>query len=203
MQPLFPIQPLFTPAGTWDGGFFELVIELPHQGEATTRRALAALWRMPQLTGCYARRDVEPTQQQPLNLAEVPVEGNLYGVATLPNGARCACGSYTIHFEGEASWLGLYLPYGALTEFYSVGGYPFAPIITPSIEHNLKVVHEWFRTLAEGLYEHFAFTLGVIGFETEFEKVKARTPEAIPAERLDGLLIPSGIRLLWYPPTRY
>lgn len=80
--------------------------------------------------------------------------------------------------------------------------YPFGRA-SPQLEYALKAVNEWFRTVAEGIYQHVAFTFGVIGFETKFTAVKAQALEAIPEARWDGLLIPHDDDLLWYPPTEF
>jgi len=192
----------FTDPAVWTGGFYALCLELPAHDDATAAYGLAALWGSPQLSGCFARNDIEPTQQVALTTENLPVGGHLYGVATLGDGQNCVCGSYTTHFEDEGRWLAFYLPISALATIYPVGGYPFGSA-TPELEHTLKTVNAWFRTLAAGVYEHMAFTFGVIGFETDFSAVKAQAMQAIPEDRWDGLIIPIGDHLLWYPPTRY
>jgi hypothetical protein len=192
----------FTDPDVWTGGFYELCLELPAQDDATTAYGLAALWRSPQLSGCFVRNDIEPTQQVARTLESLPVEGHLYGVATLGDGQHCVCGSYTTHFADEGRWLGFYLPMGAFAQIYPVGSYPFGRA-TLQLEHTLKVVNEWFRTLAEEVYKHLAFTFGVIGFETDFSAIKAQALQAIPTVRWEGLVIPTDDHLLWYPPTEY
>jgi hypothetical protein len=196
------MHPRFTNLDTWAGGFYELSMELPAQDDATTARALTTLWLLPQLAGCYARNDIEPSQQVALDLAELPIEGHLYGIAILPDGHRCVCGSYTTHFASDGRWLNFYLPMAALEKLYPVGGYPFGPA-TPELAAALTSLNEWFRTVAEGVYQRFAFAFGVIGFETDYVAVKTQTLDAIPEERWDGLLIPKEDGLIWYPPTEY
>jgi hypothetical protein len=196
------MRPHFSDPDVWTGGFYELCLELPAQDDATTTQALAALWGSPQLSGCFMWNDSEPTQQVALMLENLPVEGHLYGVATLGDGQDCVCGSYTTQFADEGRWLGFYLPMSALAKIYPVGGYPFGRA-TPHLEHTLKAVNEWLRTLAEGVYQHSAFTFGIIGFETDFSAMKVQALQAIPEERWDGLLIPADDHLLWYPPTKY
>ncbi len=196
------MHPRFTNLDTWSGGFYELSMELPAQDDATTAHALATLWGLPHLAGCYARNDIDPSQQVALNLAELPVEGHLYGIATLPGEHRCACGSYTANFANDGRWLNFYLPMAALEKLYPVGGYPFGPA-TRELVPALIGLNEWFRIVAEDLYQRFAFNFGVIGFETDYVAVKIQALVAIPEERWEGLLISTQDGLMWYPPTEY
>ena len=192
----------FTDPDVWTGGFYELVLELPSQDDLTTANALATLWGGPQLSGCFARNDIEPTQQVALTLNSLPIEGHLYGIATLNDEQRCVCGTYTIHFENEGRWLGIYMPMSALARIYSLDGYPFGTA-TPQLERTLKTTNEWFYTIAEEMYKRIPFTFGVIGFEPDFTTAKMQVAQGIPEVRWDGFVMPTNDRLLWYPPTEY
>lgn len=192
----------FTDPGLWTGGFYELGLALPAQDDVTAADALAALWGSPQLSGCFIRNDIEPTQQVARTRENLPIDGHLYGIAALGNAQGCVCGTYTIHFENEGRWLGFYLPMSALARIYALDGYPFGTA-TPQLEHTLKTINAWLYTLAERVYRRIQFTFGVIGFETNFSAAKAQVAHAIPAVRWDGLVIPTDDSLRWYPPTEY
>jgi hypothetical protein len=191
---------IFTAPDAWVGGLYELCIELPERGEKIIRRALATLWQVPILTGCYLIRDVEPEAQTQISPSDIPHEGHVYGVAQSPSGKSCACGTYISDFGSDGLWAVLYLPFGSLTNVYFLGGYPFGDT-DPRIESSLRAVNAWLKEIAEVIYQDFRFPFGVIGFETNFEELRREALTAVPKTRSAGLLIGGETGLEWYPPN--
>ena len=197
------MEKLFTRDDVWNGGFYELCFELSESSEKAAQNALTALWSTPSLEGCYLRNDVEPGEQQKVSPLDIPSEGHKYGIATLPIGKCCACGSYTSNYEADGWWVNLYLPLGSLNTVYPVGAYPFVDKTQPSPEGWLKPVNEWYKDIAEYLYPQLLFTIGIIGFETGFVSHKEQALRTVPEERWEGILLPINGKLKWYPPTIY
>jgi hypothetical protein len=154
---------LFTAPDTWTGGFYELSVDVPTRDWGARGRALAMLWSLPGLTGPYAHPDREPDQQPRLDLASLPLEGHLHGVATFSGGRQSACGSYC--FEDE--WI-------SLNEVFPLGGYPFEET-TPRIAGALSEVQGWLRRLGEALHPKIGFGVGIVGFESHLYMVKGQT----------------------------
>ena len=194
---------MFTNEYTWNGGLYELSFELLERSDEAIKQALAAVWQTPYLDGCYMRNDIEPHVQMRITPWEAPTDGHVYGIATLPNGQRSACGSYIADFGIDGVWVSLYLPLGALSTVYPAGAYPFGASYTPSPEPWLRAVNEWLKDIAEAAYSHAPFTIAFIGFELPYTDLKEQALVTMPAERWDGILLPQGDHIHWYPPTIY
>ncbi len=194
---------LFTQNDAWSGGFYELVMELPDASGNTRKSALNHLWAVPSLEGCFLRSDIEPSNQQKVLAANHDLEGHLYGKATLPNAARSCCGSIWGDYQESGCWLTFYLPLGSLSEGYPVKAYPFNIKEEPSPEIWIQEINNWLIDIAKILYQNLRFKVGVIGFEAEIFDVKDKLDDGIPSERWDGILMPQGNELIWYPPTTF
>jgi hypothetical protein len=142
--------------------------------------------------------------QEPVlpTLANLERHGHLYGVATLPNGRRVACGTYAVREDEGPDWLSLYIPMGALSTAYEVGSYPFGTEGSSS---------EWRRPLdarlveiGRAIFSETRFGLALIGHEVSgdlyFDGIATR---GIPEERYFGLLLQVDGELVWYPPNNY
>jgi hypothetical protein len=191
---------IFTAPDTWVGGLYELALELPERSDGGVAQALSTIWQVPALTGCYLSRDVEPEAQTQVSRFDIPHEGHVYGIAQLPNGKSCACGTYVSDFDADGLWIAFYLPLGSLGRSYHVGGYPFGDW-NPAIEASFVTVNTWLKEIGEAVYKHFHFVFGVIGFESGFEELKKDALAGIPETRPEGLIIPDKGGLQWYPPT--
>ena len=191
---------VFTAPDTWVGGLYELALELPGRTDFVITQALATIWQVPVLNGCYVRNDVKPDAQKRINGWNVPHDRHVYGIAQLPNSKLCACGTYVSDFDADGLWVALYLPLGSLGRAYQIGGYPFGDW-NPTIESSFVAVNTWLKEVAETVYKDFRFIFGVIGFESGFEELKKEALAGIQETRSEGLLIPEKDRLRWYPPT--
>jgi hypothetical protein len=144
----------------WLGSFYELSLELGASGDDTlATRALAALWKQPELRGPWNERAA---------LSSVPVQplpslGHfcLYGVLSLAGNIELGCMSHLVRIEGESDWLDLSIPTGMLELRFPVA-YPLD-----------RTTNAWLRELdrllvriAARIYAVAPYRLGLIGEET-------------------------------------
>jgi hypothetical protein len=198
------MQPCFTSEGTWFGGFYELTMQFGLHADPALEAALQAIWKRPELEGCYLSADVEPCHQQRIrpSLATLLSEGHLRGIASLPNGRRVACGSYVVREDSGDNWLGFYLPLGALQAAYPIGAYPFEDSQT-SREWR-EPLENWMADIGRTVFGVAPFRIGLVGFEVSgFEAADHVTTSGIPAERGIGYLIPFAGKLEWYPTNQW
>lgn len=191
----------FTTLDTWNGGFYELGLDFGLLSDEDIAAAFARLWAHPDLEGCYLDRDREPADQirippdWTLFATETP---HLYGVARVPGGQRVACGSYHMGDYATSRRFSLYLPLGALSEIYPIGGYPFgsyeqAPLWIPQLE-------SWLADIGRWVYEAVPFRLGLIGHEAAGE-VDADDLISVPTTRYFSYLWPQDGALQYFPAT--
>jgi hypothetical protein len=123
------------------GGFYELSFWLGNVTAAQIHSAVAALWSLPGIDGCYLESDRVTTMQRRISPDVAAGEGKLYGNATLPNGHMIACGMHCSGLKDEAPTDFVYsstpgadtdfillsfdIPLGALAPIYPIGGFPF------------------------------------------------------------------------------
>lgn len=189
---------------TWNGGYYELAIELGPRSEARLEKALLALWGNAGLDGCYVRRDLEPVDQQRAqpSLPLLKRYGHLLGVATLPGGGKVACGVCAVREEGSIDWLDLYLPMGTLSTVYDVGAFPFDDGKDSQMWR--EPLDRCLVELAQSVYAVTPFELALIGHEVSGRIYAAEIAvSGIPTERWDGYLWKEQGMLVWYPPTIY
>jgi hypothetical protein len=125
--------------------------------------------------------------------------GHIYGIATVPGGTRVACGTYFIPELSGSDWLGVYCPMSALDRAYRVGGFPF-----DSADHEdwRRLIDNWLAEIGRSVFETVPFRLGVVGFEVDANVTAAEVAaKGVPGKRSDGILLPSGRLLNWYPRT--
>jgi hypothetical protein len=196
------MQKLFTIDDTWSGGFYELVFQL-HES-TTPQKALSVLWSHPDLEGWYSDRNREPGELEKAVPADFAYESHWYGIATLPSQKRCTAGSFWGKYTDIAgAWLTIYLPLGSLGRVYSIGAYPIKGPGAPDPGDWVLQVNDWLKTIAEDLFPRLRFSLALIGYEIEFYEVFERLRKGVPTERREGIILPEGNRLKWYPRTTY
>jgi len=199
----------FTASDTWDGGFYELAIELgprlePHADERL-QAALEAIWQFHGIDGCYEDRQEEPSNQ-PRQLPSLEV--NQYGVATLPDGQKVVCGIFIVREDDltgrndGSDWIGFYLPMGALDSVYDVGAYPFGDAKSSYIWR--EPLDDWLMNIGAAVFAKVPFPLALIGHEISGTTGAAEISRTgIPVERWIGYLWRENEHLIWYRPTRY
>jgi hypothetical protein len=111
----------------WDGGFYELAINLGPKDDARLELALASLRGHAGVAMCLAPQYFAPAPGTPsrlkghmavqLSLASLEEYGHLRGVLRLPSGVAVVCGAVAVRLdEDDADWLDFYLPLGALAK---------------------------------------------------------------------------------------
>jgi len=204
------LSELFTAADTWNGGFYELAIELgPRLGPRSDERlrtALETIWQYDGLDGCYEDEHVEPLHQT--RLPPTIEKTKLLGVATLPDRRQAACGTVIVReddFTGRddgSDWVVLFLPMGALDSVYNVGAYPFED--GKDFRTWRKPLDDWLARVAAAVFAAVLFPLALIGHEVSGTTYAAEISNTgLPAERWVGYLWQEGEHLAWYPPTQY
>ena len=183
----------------WSGGFFELCMQFERLTPGLQFSAQAALWGHESLQGPYLRPDIDPSAQPRVEPAMVADPS--YGVATTPNRTHVACSSYWLEVADEGAWLSLALPMQSLGRAYPVGAYPFDDGLTLDWR---EPIMDWLRQVASMVHSHVPIDLGLVGWEPDDSglTVAAIRTTGIPSARYDGILIPEGRQLSWYPPNR-
>lgn len=199
---------LFTIEGAWDGGFYQLAIEIGEHSDQRLDSALQAIWNYNDLQGCYIRRDIEPEAQNRLTpsaaSAQTLTEGfsPLFGVAITPGNRRIPCQTYIVREDDGPDWIRLDIPLGALAKVYGVGGYPFG--LYPDTSVWRKPLDEWLVTLAQNVFDRVDFRLALVGFEASgtFYWHDIQT-SGLPQQRRIGYVLKGANGLIWYPPNEY
>ena len=190
---------LFTAADTWNGGFYELAIELGPRSDERLLAALEAVWRYRDLDGCYEDSTVEPSHQSRV----LPdLGGHLLGIATVPGGQQAACGTFIVREDNGSDWLGFYLPMGALETVYDVGAFPFYD--DESVFAWREPLDAWLVQIAEIIFSVTPFPLALLGHEVSGASSTGEIQsQGIPEDRWIGYLWQENEHLVWYPPSRY
>jgi hypothetical protein len=191
----------FTSNDVWNGGFYELALELGERSDVRLLSALTALWQNLSLKGCYLEREQEPADQVKLIPSEEMLRSgqHLLGLARLPNKTQVACGTVAIREDNGPDWLDFYLPMGALAQAYDVGGYPF-DIDNKSPESWQKPIDDYLAEIGKFVFSAVPFKLGLIGHEVSGNHYAEEIAEqGIPDERYIGYLWPSGGKLNYFP----
>ena len=195
----FTMKKLFTAADAWNGGFYELAIELGPRSDERLLVALKTLWRCDGLNGCHKDSAAEPSNQ-PRILPDL--NGHLLGIATVPGGRQVACGTFTVREDNGSDWLGFYLPMGALETVYDVGAFPFND--DTSNRAWREPLDTWLVQIAKSVFSVTPFSLALLGHEvsgeTSAEEIKSQN---IPKDRWIGYLWQENEHLVWYPPAQY
>jgi len=198
----------FSAPETWRGGYYEIEFDLGAPSDERVALTLETLWLQSSIEGCYLSRKQEPDAQARVKPGQYPTEGHLYGVATLPNGARAACGTYVCKLQNEdgvrlRDLVEFYIPLGALGRTYEVGGYPFADADDAATWR--VPLDEWLVELGRCVFERVPFGLALVGFEVDVPTVSGEVvrQKGIPTERFEGYLMKVGENLEWYPPTNW
>jgi hypothetical protein len=196
---------IFTPRDTWSGGFYELAMEFAPHSDKTLEAALKTLWELPALQGCYMRPDLEPSSQPRVDpsLTTLLAGEHLRGIARLPNGTPVACGTYLVRGDNGPSWLGFYVPLGALATAYEVGGYPFE--VGPAMQRWRQPLENWLAEIGKAVFVQAPFQLGLVGFEVSGTTTSAQEfgASGAPDPRPIGYLLPAEGKLTWYPTNQW
>jgi hypothetical protein len=195
---------VFTRQDVWLGSFYELAIEVGDRSDDRLHAACVALWSHGSLEGPYGDKTREPGEQPPVSPGLVVPDdmgdvSHLYGVATLPDGNRLACGCVALCEEdSRIDWLDLYIPLGALDTVYD---YDYGD--RASWRAWAAPLDDWFADIGRTVYDAVPFRLALVGEEVSGMRYASQVAvEGIPDERNTPLLFPDNDGALkWYPAT--
>jgi len=183
----------YTAQGNWDGGFYELTMELGDPADVVLQGALTALWRGAVIVGCHADRDREPADQDevPCTVASLEEFGHLRGTVVVPGGHRVVCGVFATLLDDGGRWLTFYLPTGALIETDErIGGFPFGDHGGPESLRWRRDLDAWFALVGATVFDEVGFVLWLIGFEVDAGIDAASVAGQVPDQRWEGYLLP-------------
>jgi hypothetical protein len=187
----------------WDGGFYELGLELGPRDDARMDAALETLWRLAAVDGCSAVIGNAGFRHREVPLTVSSLEDHhLHGVVRLPSGKRIVCGAIALRDLDGRDWLDFFLPLGALGRVDArVGGFPFGSDGGGASLEWRRPIDEWFVSLASQLMQRLPFALALIGFESCGDLTVAELAErGVSAERPFGIFLP-GAALEYLPAT--
>lgn len=203
------MQRLFTGKDTWLGSFYELAIELGPRSDERLAEASEALWRHETLDGPYREKDREPSDQERVSPALIVSDDlvtHLAGVATLPEGARVACGSVAVREdESRIDWIDFYIPWGALETVYEIDYDAYQAGSYATWRHWAEPLDAWFADVARSIYAEVPFALALIGEEVSGQMYASElAAQGGPGEKHGPLLFPDeNGELKWYPATSW
>lgn len=192
---------VFTDRENWNGGFYELSLELGDRDDDRLQLALTALWGAAAVTGCYGSRDREPADQIeiPVTVASFEEFGHLRGIVRLPLGGSVVCGCFSTRSDDGEDWLTFYLPLGALAALDNrIGGFPFGPGSEPQALVWRASLDTWLAGVADQVFRQVDFRLGLIGFEVDYTNA-AELDGVVPEQRWNGYLLPADGQLRYTP----
>ena len=188
----------------WDGGFYELTIELGARDDTRLDRALRSLWRAAEIEGCFALASSNSaTNHVPvdLSLASLERSGHLRGTIQPTGFGRVVAGTVTVRFDGAEDWLDLYVPMAALAASDPrVGSFPFGPDGENRSLSWRRSIDEWFAQVGKSVFADVPFKRAAIGLELDSGHIDQQLT-ARPEERMCAFLIPTGGILAYLPAT--
>jgi len=189
----------------WDGGFYELSLELGDEDDTRLDQAARSLARLSGADGWYPSVD-DPSDVTRLEctLEVLAQRGQLRGTVALPNGDRVVCAIVATREDSgfyRPDWLSFFIPLGALERADSrVGGYPFGDF-NQSLTWR-RPIDNWLANLAGRIYARTPFRLGLIGMEVAGEAYSPDIAKSgVPERSGIAYLIPDDGSLEYVPAT--
>lgn len=156
----------------WNGGYYELSINLGEHDDGRLDAALHSLWDAAGLSEAFRRSATGQASELTPVSAESLLAGHLDSVATIPGLGSTLCSVMVIreaNYQSEvtqygADWLDLCLPLGALGNLdHRVGAYPFDE--TASSRSWREPIERWFEDIGRAVFRTVPFVHAVTGFE--------------------------------------
>jgi hypothetical protein len=195
----------FTQADTWNGGYYELALAIGPRSDERLAAAQTHLWAYPALEGCYLKRNQEPGSQprvSPPKQIKEDESPSLLGLARLPNNIQVACGTILVREDEGTDWLDFFMPMGALSRAYNVGGYPLGDV-DEAPERWQNAVDHFLAEIGSFVFAIVPFRLGLIGLESGGNFSATEIIErGVPDERDIGYLWPEAGKLSSFPRNR-
>jgi len=189
---------ILTKPDAWTGGLYEMSIPLGSRNDNRLTRALEAIWKFPDIEGCYLERTREPQDQARVGVP-ADLEMTLYGIARIPGKEPFACATHVVRFDGGEDWLSLSLPLGSLATVMPVGAFPLDQGGDKEWRPKLD---EWLCGIARHVFKAVMFRFALIGWEPDEEVAAGFSRVGVPDERWVGYLLPGPKGLRWFPPNR-
>jgi hypothetical protein len=187
----------FDPEYWATGSYYDLYVAFGPGPVERFEAALAALWSHPDLDGPYGDNTVEPSDQEKVSANEGVCDANwtpdLYGVATLPDGNKLACGSLVRWWKGAPEGLDFYISMNVLETVYPVE-YPQ----DESWDAWAGPLDDWLLDLARWVFQAVPFLAATVGEEVGSD-LDAQLESGLQ-ERWMGVLAPAANgELRWLP----
>jgi hypothetical protein len=177
-------------AENWNGGFYELAIEVGRTDDAQLGRVLDSVWRHAGIEGCFRRLPLPP-EAVPLAPESLERCGHLNGIVRLPSGSRLVCGVCAVGGEDVPDWLDFYLPMAALSiTDPRVGGFPFGDDGGPQSLSWRRPIDDWLVDVAQRVYSDVAYRLALVGFETSGKTYAEVLERGVPDIREEAYVLP-------------
>jgi hypothetical protein len=194
----------------WDGGSYELALELAAEGDGPVGQALLAVWREACVLGCFGPEHVAVAGSTRRRLVgHTPVEpgaaalrryGHLHGIVEVA-GTAIVCGATALREVDGHDWLAFYVPLGALGRLDArARRYPFGPDRGPGSLAWRAAVDDWLAGIAVAVFPELRFRLGLIGCEAVGEVSAARVLAAPVPPHL-GYVLPVDGGMQYRPAT--
>jgi hypothetical protein len=152
----------------WHGSFYELAIELQtSQDDFRLEQALKALWRYPNLNGCWLKRENFGQGPDTFSVSN-NIEGleenhfmRMYGTFYIPElGKQVGCLSIVVRETNGSDWLDFCIPTEMLEKAFSVE----YPLLTDDYPWE-TVLDKYFLQMAELIYKQTPYDLALVGDE--------------------------------------
>ena len=193
---------IFTSADSWNGGFYEISIEMKDKDDSALDKAIRICWSYSGVKGCYTSKTMEPSDQviSIPSLNSLNENGHLLGTIKLQNGNLVPCGMTLIREENGPDFIDMYLPLGGLVAaFPDIGGYPFG-----NNEYSRKwrePIDDLLTDVGIQVYNAVPYSLGSIGFEVSGDIYSNEIPRILSQKRYNRYLVPQNGKLMICHPT--
>lgn len=179
----------------WQGGFYELAIELGRRDDARLERSLEVLWASAGMHECFASTDGDNHVPVALGRLSLEQHGHLRGVVEPPGFGPLVAGVIATRLDSDrVDWLELYIPLGALAKTDPrIGRFPFGPEGTKVSLEWRRGLDAWLADIGRSVFRTVRFRRALIGYEVDY-KEWGRPPR----KRMEAFLVAEGPDLTYF-----
>jgi hypothetical protein len=183
----------------FDGGTYDLAIELGQRDDARLDAAIRACWAGPRLEGCWTPplRDRSQPRIEPSLESQ---QHGLEGIAAIPGFGSTLCRSSAWRYDSGEDWLDFWLPVGAMVSVdpraHSLIEWSYHNPSNPYEEHSAawawrEPIDDFLVDIATRIAKAVPFRLGMIGHEVDTEDLERKSlEEPIQPREHTTLLVP-------------